>query len=70
MVMDILDYSNVYKFKTIRNLSGADFNGSGQIRLNSGLWMNTAGVTSISIYDANGGNLVQYSRLSLYGIKG
>lgn len=68
-VIDILDYSNVYKFKTTRTLGGADLNGSGRVDLASGLWMNTAGITSISIF-AFSGNIGQYSRFSLYGLKG
>lgn len=68
-VIDILDYSNVYKYKTTRSLGGADLNGSGRVDLASGLWMNTAGITSISIF-AFSGNIAQYSRFSLYGIKG
>lgn len=35
----------------------------------AGLWSNTAAITSISITDFNGGNFVQYSSASLYGIK-
>jgi len=33
-----------------------------------GTWTNTAAITSIKIY-SNGGNLVQYSTATLYGIK-
>jgi hypothetical protein len=68
-VADILDYKDANKYKTMRLMSGADFNGSGQIRMVSGLWQNTAAITSIKIYDANGGTLSQYSHAALYGIK-
>lgn len=68
-VLDVLDYANVYKFKTTRALYGTDQNGSGQIGLVSALWMNTASITSIAI-SANNGNLIANSRFSLYGIKG
>ena len=70
-VIDILDYSNVYKFKTIRALSGDDRNGGGDVNFGSGLWMNTAAVTSITLL-AQGGiaSYVTNSRFSLYGIKG
>jgi hypothetical protein len=69
MVIDILDYANVNKYTTIRVLGGADLNGSGAINLVSGLWMNTAAVTSFLI-SADSGNLAQYSSFALYGIKG
>lgn len=68
-VIDLLDYANTNKYKTIRALTAADFNGSGQVRFVSGLWQSTSAITTIRIYDANGGNLSQYSHGALYGIK-
>lgn len=69
-VIDILDYANTSKNTTVRSLSGYDANGSGQARLSSGLWMNTAAVTSVTIVSANAANLSAYSSFTLYGIKG
>jgi hypothetical protein len=69
-VIDILDYSNTNKYTTIRTLQGYDSNGSGNIRFNSGLWMNTAGVTDIKIFPDGAASFVQYSHFALYGIKG
>jgi len=70
VIIDILDYANTNKFKTARWLGGTDGNGSGYIMFSSGLWMSTNPITSILI-DANGANnFIQYSRFSLYGIKG
>ena len=68
-VVDILDYANVYKYKTVRALDGVDTNGAGTIEFMSSLWMNTAAITSITI-TLNSGNIAQNSRFSLYGIKG
>lgn len=68
-IMDILDYANTNKYKTTRTLGGHDLNGSGYILLRSGLWMNTAAVTSISLF-TDSGNFTEHSRFSLYGIKG
>jgi hypothetical protein len=68
-VIDILDYANTNKNKTLRSLRGADNNGSGTIALMSGLWMNTTAVTSITL-TARGGTFTQYSSFALYGIKG
>jgi hypothetical protein len=68
-VFDILDYANTSKFKTSRTLYGNDQNGSGVIFFGSGLWQNTAAITSITITSA-AGDFVTNSRFSLYGIKG
>ena len=67
-VVDILDYSNSSKNKTIRGIGGMDRNGEGYVSLRSGLWLNTAAVTSVSVSAI--GNLVQFTRVSLYGIRG
>jgi len=67
--VDILDYANTNKYKTFRSLGGADANGSGGIFLMSSLWMNTNSISSITL-TSNAGNFQQYSRFSLYGIKG
>jgi hypothetical protein len=69
-VLDILDYNNTNKYKTTRSLAGDDKNGSGSISLESGLWMNTAAITSITFTSASAYTINQYSRFSLYGIKG
>jgi hypothetical protein len=66
MVLDILDYSNTNKYKTIRSLDGYDANGSGYLGLTSGLWMNTAAITSIKFDFA----YLQYASFALYGIRG
>jgi hypothetical protein len=69
-IIDILDYASTSKFKTLRGLSGQDFNGSGDVGLFSGLWRNSgSAITSIKLYSTNG-NLRQYSTFALYGIKG
>jgi hypothetical protein len=68
MVVDILDYANTNKNKTIRSLNGRDTNGSGYIELASGAWRNTNAVTDISIFMAN--NFTTGSTFALYGIKG
>ena len=70
-IIDILDYADTNKNKTVRILEGIDLNGSGgQVRLQSSLWMNTAAVTSCTINVRSSGNLTQYSQFALYGIKG
>jgi len=69
-VLDILDYANTSKYKTVRILGGYDNNGDGQIILSSGLWQSTNAITTILIYPNVGSNWVQYSSFALYGIKG
>ena len=65
-IVDILDYANTNKFKTIRSLSGVDKNGSGDINFESGLWQSTSAITSISFTRST---IQQYSSFALYGIK-
>jgi hypothetical protein len=67
-VLDILDYTNTNKYKSIKSLGGYDNNGSGSMYLVSGLWLSTAAITSITLQGGNG-NFTQYSTFSLYGIK-
>jgi len=70
-VVDVTDYSNTSKFKTLRVLNGADVNGSdGQVTYSSGLWRSTSAVSSITLSVGGGGNYTQYSSFALYGIKG
>jgi len=68
-VCDILDYTNTNKNTTIRSLDGNDRNGSGDIEFDSGVWLNTAAVTSISLTPQSG-TISQYTQMALYGIKG
>lgn len=69
-VIDILDYANTNKYKTIRSLTGADFNGSGEVWFQSSLWQNTNAINSIKFTSESGYNVGQYSSFALYGIKG
>ena len=71
-VVDILDYKDTNKYKTVRILNGVDNNntsGNNAIEFVSGLWMNTNSVTSIDIFPLSG-TFSQYSSFALYGIKG
>ena len=67
-IIDILDYANTNKYKTVKTLGGHDQNGSGFIGLYSGSWRNTAAVTSITILPLVA-NIKEYSQFALYGIK-
>lgn len=68
-IIDILDYANTNKVKTIRTLTGYDANGSGNIFLNSGSnWTNNNAISSFTLTPQSG-NWAQYSQFELYGIK-
>jgi hypothetical protein len=71
-IIDILDYTDTSKNKTIRSLSGEDVNGTGgDIRLSSVLWTSTSAITQLDFICNTGGNAIsQYSSFTLYGIKG
>ncbi len=70
VVIDILDYKDTNKFKTVRGLGGVDNNGSGDISLSSGAWRSTSAITSITINNFSATNFQQYSQFALYGIRG
>jgi hypothetical protein len=71
LILDILDYKDTTKYKTIRTFGGVDQNGNGTIALNSGLWQSTSAVTSISIFDRSTTyTFTSDSSFALYGIKG
>lgn len=67
-VIDLLDYTNVNKYKTIRALNG-EIDGSPNVQQASGNWRSTAAVTSLTLA-AGVGQQVSGSRFSLYGIRG
>jgi hypothetical protein len=69
-IIDIQDYQSTSKNTTIRYVNGQDTNGGGNIYLGSGLWVNTAAVTSIYLEPLNVANFASGSVFSLYGIKG
>jgi hypothetical protein len=66
-VVDILDYVSTAKNTTVRSLGGAAAS-TNSIDLNSGLWMNTAAVTSLTLSAFT--DFVSGSRFSLYGLRG
>jgi hypothetical protein len=68
-VMDLIDYASTTKYKTMRGFSGQDRNGAGSVNLSSGLWLNTAAVTSIQVLPESA-LFASGSVFSLYGIKG
>ena len=72
-IIDILDYANTSKNKTVRNLAGVDINGTiagygGEVELSSGGWYSTSAVTSLT-FTPTSANFTQYSQFALYGVK-
>jgi hypothetical protein len=71
MIIDILDYGSTTKNKTVRSFWGADANTAStnwRVGINSGVWMNTSAITSLTIvFPANpyGAD----NSFALYGIK-
>jgi len=74
-IIDILDYTNTNKNRTIRALSGADANGllasyTTTVQLSSGLFSNTSAISQIVLFPTYSSLFNQYSSFALYGIKG
>jgi hypothetical protein len=70
-VIDILDYANTNKYKTVRALGGADANAStppGVVAFLSGNWRSTSAVNQIRLLSIDG-NFKEFSQFALYGIK-
>ena len=73
-IVDILDYTNTNKFKTIRSLGAVDLNGvqntiGGSINLWSGLYQDTAVISSIRL-SCQSTDYASGTTFALYGIKG
>jgi hypothetical protein len=66
-VIDILDTYSTTKNKTVRILTGTTDDVF--VALRSGLWNNTASITSLTLVTSDGSNLVAGSRFSIYGVK-
>ena len=68
-IIDILDYKDTNKFKTIRSLHGNDNNSAGNVALASGLWRSTAAISSIELRTSTS-TFAANSIFALYGIRG
>lgn len=66
-IIDILDYSNTNKNKTIRAIGGFDNNGNGVTGFYSGLFISTNAITSIT-WNVSGNLVAAGSTFQLYGI--
>lgn len=70
-IIDILDYGNTNKNKTVRILDGYDANGSGIVELRSSGWYSTSAISTILLANyMAGSNFASGSSFALYGVKG
>jgi hypothetical protein len=73
-IVDILDYTNTTKFKTMRSLSGSSINSGGNsgsfVWFQSFLWRSTSAINTIEFSVGGGGTTNANSHFALYGIKG
>lgn len=69
-IIDIADYTSTSKNKTAKSFGGKDNNNTdGYIYSQSGVWLDTAAITSITLTDVVS-TFVDGSIIALYGIKG
>jgi|LakMenEpi03Aug12_release.lakeMendotaPanAssembly.Ray.scaffolds.fasta_scaffold12299_5 hypothetical protein len=70
-IIDILDYANTSRYKTLRHLGGYDRNLLGEVNLASGLWQSTNAISTITFTLSEAtANYETNSSFALYGIKG
>jgi len=71
-IIDIIDYASTTKNKAIRTIHGYDTNGAANaaaIHVTSSLWLNTAAISSITVFSTNSANnFPAGSIIALYGI--
>ena len=69
-IIDIIDYTNTNKLRTIKSLRGQDQNNTdGSVALHSYMYNSTTAVSRLD-FSGSGGDIVQYSSFALYGVKG
>lgn len=69
IIIQIFEYTDVNKYKTIKAIGTNDRNGAGQIGVNGSLWRSLSAVTSISLFEPSS-SWIAGSNFTLYGIKG
>ena len=70
-IIDIYDYANTSKNKTVRLLSGVTSTSGGQIYFRSGVWLSNNAITSMTFRAVAGGSTFnEHTKYALYGMKG
>lgn len=65
-IVDLLDYKDTNKNSVVRIMTGEDENGAGEVTFQSGTWLNTAAVTSLTFLVSN--SYTAGSHIALYGV--
>ena len=68
-VVDILDWQDTNKYTTVKALIGGTNSSQNLVGLISGLWMNTAAITSFTLQAESGDDFRVGGRFSLYGLR-
>ena len=69
-IIDIYNYSDTSKYKTIRHFRGWDANGTSDMMILSDSWRSTNAVNSITFSNNGGWNFATGTHFALYGVKG
>lgn len=68
-ITDIHDYTSTTKNKTTRTFNGYDLNATGLVYLQSGLWLSTSAITSITLFSTSSSTFQTGTTFALYGMK-
>ena len=68
-IIDILDYTNINKTKTVKTLLGVDFNGGGIVVAGSGNWYSLNAINSLTFTPWDGTSFLANTSFALYGVK-
>jgi hypothetical protein len=69
-IIDVLDYANSSKNKTVRTIGGMEDNSTlGTTALASGVWLSNTAVNSLTIFLSGSTTFTANTQFSLYGIK-
>lgn len=70
-IVDIVDYANTSKYKTVKYIAGGDANtatANESLSLGSGLWMSASAINSITLSVTGAVTYIAGSTFALYGI--
>lgn len=66
-IIEILNYTDSSVYTSVRGIGAVDRNGAGAITMGSGLWLNNAAITSVTVFQQNASFTTQ-TFYALYGI--
>jgi len=68
-VSNIMNYTSTAIRKSSININGVATSGQDLIRIHTGVWRNTAAITSVSLLNTSSVAFTNNSKITLYGIK-